>query len=92
MSRLWQNSLSKAEKIALSQRIAGATGMDERAVEKDWWVVAVLKALSMTQYAHLMSFKGGTEKSRRESGRTGLPPKPKDRKIYLKSFGAKVLR
>ena len=36
MSKLWQNSLSKAEKIALSQRIAGATGMDERAVEKDW--------------------------------------------------------
>ena len=52
MSKLWQNSLSKAEKIALSQRIAGATGMDERAVEKDWWVVVVLKALSMTQYAH----------------------------------------
>ena len=46
MSNLWQNSLSKAEKIALSQRIAGATGMDERAVEKDWWVVVVLKALS----------------------------------------------
>lgn len=64
MSRLWQNSLSKAEKIALSQRIAGATGMDERAVEKDWWVVAVLKALSMTQYAHLMSFKGGTSLSK----------------------------
>ena len=64
MSKLWQNSLSKAEKIALSQRIAGATGMDERAVEKDWWVVVVLKALSMTQYAHLMSFKGGTSLSK----------------------------
>ena len=64
MSNLWQNSLSKAEKIALSQRIAGATGMDERAVEKDWWVVVVLKALSMTQYAHLMSFKGGTSLSK----------------------------
>ena len=64
MSKLWQNSLSKAEKIALSQRIADATGMDERAVEKDWWVVVVLKALSMTQYAHLMSFKGGTSLSK----------------------------
>ena len=38
--------------------------MDERAVEKDWWVVALLKALSMTQYAHLMSFKGGTSLSK----------------------------
>ena len=73
MSRLWQNSLSKAEKIALSQRIAGATGMDERAVEKDWWVVALLKALSMTQYAHLMSFQGGTEKIK-EGVRTNRAP------------------
>lgn len=60
MSRLWQNSLNKDEKIALSQKIAGATGMDERAVEKDWWVTVALKALSQTQYAHLLSFKGGT--------------------------------
>lgn len=30
------------------------------AVEKDWWVTMVLKALSLTQFAGLMSFKGGT--------------------------------
>lgn len=64
MSRLWQNSLNKDEKIALSQKIAGATGMDERAVEKDWWVTVALKALSQTQYAHLLSFKGGTSISK----------------------------
>lgn len=64
MSKLWQNSLSKNEKIALSQKIAGATGMDERAVEKDWWVTVAIKALSQTQYAHLMSFKGGTSLSK----------------------------
>lgn len=64
MSKLWQNSLSMAEKQALSQKIAGATGMDERAVEKDWWVTVALKALSQTRYAHLMSFKGGTSLSK----------------------------
>ncbi len=64
MSKLWQNSLSRDEKLALSQKIAGATGMDERAVEKDWWVTVVLKALSQTRYAHLMSFKGGTSLSK----------------------------
>lgn len=64
MSKLWQNSLSKNEKIALSQKIAGATGMDERAVEKDWWLTVAIKALSQTQCAHLMSFKGGTSLSK----------------------------
>lgn len=64
MNRLWQNSLNKNEKIALSQKISGATGMDERAVEKDWWVTVALKALSQTKYAHLMSFKGGTSLSK----------------------------
>ena len=64
MSKLWQNSLSTAEKLALSQKIAGTTGMDERAVEKDWWVTVALKALSQSRYAHLMSFKGGTSLSK----------------------------
>lgn len=64
MGILWQNSLSRDEKRALSQQIAGTTGMDERAVEKDWWVTLVLKALSQTRYAHLMSFKGGTSLSK----------------------------
>lgn len=64
MGKLWQNSLNKDEKVALSQKIAGATGMDERAVEKDWWVTVALHALSQTRYAHLMSFKGGTSLSK----------------------------
>ena len=64
MGKLWQNSLNRDEQLALSQKIAGATGMDERAIEKDWWVTIVLKALSQTRYAHLMSFKGGTSLSK----------------------------
>ena len=34
MGKLWQNSLNRDEQLALSQKIAGATGMDERAIEK----------------------------------------------------------
>jgi hypothetical protein len=34
------------------------------AVEKDWWVTMVLKALSPTQHFELMSFKGGTSLSK----------------------------
>lgn len=64
MTKLWQKNLNKVEKIALSQKIARETGMDERAVEKDWWVAVVLKALSQSKYAHLMSFKGGTSLSK----------------------------
>lgn len=64
MSKLWQNSINIIEKRALSQKIAGVTGMDERAVEKDWWVTVALKALSQTRYAHIMSFKGGTSLSK----------------------------
>ncbi len=39
-------------------------GLPLLAVEKDWWVTMVLKALSLTQYAPLMSFKGGTSLSK----------------------------
>ena len=34
------------------------------AIEKDWWISVVLKAMSMTQYADLYSFKGGTSLSK----------------------------
>ena len=45
--------------------IASAEKMLPRlAVEKDWWISVVLKAMTMTQYAGLYSFKGGTSLSR----------------------------
>lgn len=43
---------------------SGEKGLPVAAVEKDWWVTMVLKALSMTQYAELQSFKGGTSLSK----------------------------
>ena len=38
--------------------------LPQLAVEKDWWVTMVLKALSTTRYFELMSFKGGTSLSK----------------------------
>lgn len=59
----WQQYNSK-ERLQLLDITSGKTGLPRLAIEKDWWVTMVLKALSLTQYAHLMSFKGGTSLSK----------------------------
>ena len=41
---LWQN-LDMSERIAAAQTTAANKTIEDRAVEKDWWVTAVLKAL-----------------------------------------------
>lgn len=63
MSTLWIH-LSPEEKIASVQATAAVRKIDERAVEKDWWVTAVLKALYNTECAPWMNFKGGTSLSK----------------------------
>jgi hypothetical protein len=60
---LWQN-LSIEEKMASAQAVAHDRKIDERAVEKDWWVTAVLKALYNTECAPWLNFKGGTSLSK----------------------------
>lgn len=59
----WQQ-YNEAERLQLLDITAANTGLPRLAVEKDWWVTVVLKALSMTQYSSLMSFKGGTSLSK----------------------------
>ena len=59
----WQQ-YSLQERIQILDIASGSTGLPRIAVEKDWWVTMVLKALSMTQYSNLMSFKGGTSLSK----------------------------
>ena len=59
----WQQ-YSLQERIQILDITSGNTGLPRIAVEKDWWVTMVLKALSMTQYSNLMSFKGGTSLSK----------------------------
>lgn len=59
----WQQ-YSIQERLQILDITSGNTGLPRIAVEKDWWVTMVLKALSMTQYSKLMSFKGGTSLSK----------------------------
>ena len=59
----WQQ-YNAEEQLQLLDITSGATGLPRLAIEKDWWVTAVLKALSLTQFAHLMQFKGGTSLSK----------------------------
>lgn len=46
------------------QHTAAAKKVVEQAVEKDWWVCAVLMALSKTSLANYLQFKGGTSLSK----------------------------
>lgn len=59
----WQQ-YSIDDRIDLLNITSAAKGLPLLAVEKDWWVMMVLKALSGTQYSSLMSFKGGTSLSK----------------------------
>lgn len=54
---LWQN-LDMSERIAAAQTTAANKNIEDRAVEKDWWVTAVLKALFMTPCSDYLLFKG----------------------------------
>ena len=63
MGTLWIH-LTPEEKIASVQATAASRKIDERAVEKDWWVTAVLKAMYNTECAPWLNFKGGTSLSK----------------------------
>lgn len=60
---LWQN-LDMSERIAAAQTTAANKNIEDRAVEKDWWVTAVLKALFSTSCSNYLLFKGGTSISK----------------------------
>ena len=60
---MWQN-LTTAERVAAVQTTALARNIEDRAVEKDWWVTAVLKALFSTPCGEYLLFKGGTSISK----------------------------
>lgn len=52
------------EKFVMLQQTAKAINVVEQAVEKDWWVSAILMALSRTSCAEYLQFKGGTSLSK----------------------------
>ena len=55
---------SPLERKAMTLAVAKSKNISESAVEKDWWVVQVLKALFSLQYSQHLSFKGGTSLSK----------------------------
>ena len=61
--RHWQQ-YNETEKLQLLDITSASKALPRLAVEKDWWVMAVMNALSKTEYASLMSFKGGTSLSK----------------------------
>lgn len=56
---LWKN-LTASERLAAVQTTAAGKNIEDRAVEKDWWVTAVLNALFNTSCRDYLLFKGGT--------------------------------
>lgn len=56
--------LPMAERMAAAQAVATERKINERAVEKDWWVTVVLKALLDTSCGRHLLFKGGTSISK----------------------------
>ena len=60
---IWQK-YSNDEKLVMLQQTAAAKKNIEQAVEKDWWVCAMLNALAKTSWADFLQFKGGTSLSK----------------------------
>jgi hypothetical protein len=56
--------LPKQERQEIFRQIRNKIHLSEIAVEKDWWVTAVLRALFALPYAENLSFKGGTSLSK----------------------------
>ena len=63
MSNKWL-SLSTNERISALQSVARKHNISIHAVEKDWWVTVILKAMTMTDVSDSFLFKGGTSLSK----------------------------
>lgn len=59
----WLKLSEEERKISLEQASAN-TGISIKAIEKDWWVTLVLRALFQSQFRSILLFKGGTSLSK----------------------------
>jgi len=57
-------NLSKEDQLEIIRRIGDSIRLPQQAIEKDWWVTTVLRALFALPYAENLSFKGGTSLSK----------------------------
>ena len=64
MGKLWLNN-EIVDRLAMLQHTeAGHPGINQVAIEKDWWVTITLKALFQTDCRDSLIFKGGTSLSK----------------------------
>lgn len=64
MGKLWLNN-ELADRLAMLQQTETAhPGINQVAIEKDWWVTVTLKALFQTDCRESLIFKGGTSLSK----------------------------
>lgn len=64
VSKLWLNNEPVDRLAMLQQTEINHSGINQVAIEKDWWVTITLKALSQTDCHESMIFKGGTSLSK----------------------------
>lgn len=59
----WLTLTDEEKKLVLRQANT-LSGINQKALEKDWWVTLVLRAIFQTPYAMHLLFKGGTSLSK----------------------------
>lgn len=64
MGKLWLNNEIVDRLAMLQQTEVGHPGVNQVAIEKDWWVTVTLKALFLTDCRDSLIFKGGTSLSK----------------------------
>ena len=61
---MWHQQLTKEQRIETLNQLALSTGYAPFAIEKDWWVCVVLRAVFQSKYKDQIIFKGGTSLSK----------------------------
>lgn len=61
---MWFNNNLTDRLAMLQQTETALNGINQLAIEKDWWVTVTLKALFNTECRNVLSFKGGTSLSK----------------------------
>jgi predicted nucleotidyltransferase component of viral defense system len=56
--------LTNEQRIATLTQAESQSGINAKAIEKDWWVTLALKALFQSAYSIRIVFKGGTSLSK----------------------------
>lgn len=64
MNKLWINNTFNDRLAMLQHTELSHPGINQTAIEKDWWVTITLKALFQTECADFLLFKGGTSLSK----------------------------